>query len=102
MTVFPARFADELAHVRGASGDDITAGAELLEALLRRPAWHARARCRGYGPGAFFEGETARAKATCRGCPVQDECAEAGNDEREGVWGGLTSRERRAMRRQAG
>lgn len=71
--------AHEIAHL-GACGDDLTAGLALLEELIQRPAWHARARCRGYGPSAFY-GDARAAKATCRGCPVVVECAEAGMGE---------------------
>ena len=53
---------------------------------LRRPAWQARASCRGVGPADFYPtrgaGEAARlrrARAVCAGCPVQGPCAEFGN-----------------------
>lgn len=92
--------AEAVAEVN-AGGGDMIAALELLEVLTRRPAWHARARCRGYGPGAFFSGDTGAARATCQGCPVRAECREAGEAE-PGVWGGLSERERRRLRRQAG
>lgn len=40
------------------------------------------------------------AKAVCAGCPVRAECLEfaLANDERWGVWGGTSERQRRAMR----
>lgn len=91
--------ADELAHVRGAGGEDYTAGLELLEQLLARPAWHAQAACRGYGPGAFFADDPVPARETCARCPVRLPCAEAGQTERHGTWGGLSERERRRARR---
>ena len=42
----------------------------------------------------------ARAKAVCAGCPVREACLEfaLANDERWGVWGGTSERQRRAMR----
>ena len=89
--------AEEVASYR-ASGEDLLACLERFEALLARPSWHARARCRGYGPDAFFPSRRDDAdapKATCRGCPVRAECLAAGIGEREGVWGGLTPFERR-------
>lgn len=41
------------------------------------------------------------AKALCEGCPVRPECLEAAMaaGEPHGIWGGLTTDERRAMRR---
>lgn len=36
--------------------------------------------------------------AVCRACPVRAECAEAGIEERFGVWGGTTERERARLR----
>lgn len=74
----------------------------LVESITSgRPKWWERARCRGYGPGSFFAEDPTAAKRTCSRCPVQAECAEAGAVE-EGVWGGMTTRERRAMRKAAG
>ena len=75
-------------------GEDLVSALELIAALMARPAWQARARCRGYGPEAFFD-DPERAAATCAGCPVRSECAKAGMSERFGVWGGLSERERR-------
>ena len=41
------------------------------------------------------------AKAVCQSCPVQEECLQYSLDigQTDGVWGGLTSRERRVARR---
>lgn len=39
--------------------------------------------------------EQATAKALCRTCPLQAECAELGFDFEFGVWGGLTPLDRR-------
>lgn len=40
------------------------------------------------------------AKALCAGCPVRVACLEfaLAHDERHGVWGGASERQRRAMR----
>lgn len=40
-------------------------------------------------------------KAICQTCPVQPECLEyaVANFERFGIWGGLTERERRGIKR---
>lgn len=67
--------------------------------------WMAEANCLGMGVDLFFPerggcapGETANAKDVCRGCVVRAECLEAGMDEKFGMWGGLTPRERRRLR----
>ena len=62
--------------------------------------WRDNAKCKGMDTHLFFpnNGERPRvALATCELCPVKRECAtEANNDKRniQGVWGGLTHRER--------
>ncbi len=55
-------------------------------------------------PEAFFPekgGSTREAKRICLGCEVRDECLEyaLANDERFGIWGGLSERERRRLKR---
>lgn len=72
--------------------------------LLQRPAWMERGACRGVDGELFFPdrgASTREAKAVCRGCPVQAEClAYAMNmNEKHGIWGGLSERERRRLRR---
>jgi|SRR5882724_7430946 len=75
---------------------------ELLD-LLRGPAWRADALCREYPDVAWF-GKTERsskaAKAVCSACLVRDEClAYAMADHTlDGIWGGLTRRERGQLR----
>jgi WhiB family redox-sensing transcriptional regulator len=51
----------------------------------------------GSGPGFV---QTARAKAVCRGCLVQEQCLAYALDTRQphGIWGGLSEDERRALR----
>lgn len=43
------------------------------------------------------------AKKVCLGCEVRAECLEyaLGHDERFGIWGGLSERERRRLKKQA-
>jgi WhiB family redox-sensing transcriptional regulator len=64
--------------------------------------WQVRANCRGLDPDLFFpeRGEDARsAKAVCAGCTVRAQClSEAIEDERHGIWGGTSERERRRIR----
>lgn len=77
-----------------------------LESMLRRPAWHAHAACRGQGPQQWFpgRGEDVRpGQAICRTCPVQADCLAEGLTQPSwgdaGIWGGSTARVRRQLRR---
>ena len=69
-------------------------------------SWQERALCAETDPEAFFPekgGSTREAKKICTGCEVKAECLEyaLSNDERFGIWGGLSARERRRLRRRA-
>jgi WhiB family redox-sensing transcriptional regulator len=68
----------------------------------RRPAWHARAACVGSGLDFHPErGEDVRAqKECCGGCEVRVQCLNYGleHGEKQGIWGGLSERERRKLR----
>ena len=71
------------------------------------PAWQEQALCAQTDPEAFFPekgGSTREAKRICVGCEVKSECLEyaLGQDERFGIWGGLSERERRRLKRRAG
>lgn len=66
--------------------------------------WQDRALCAQTDPEAFFPekgGSTREAKRICMGCEVRGECLEyaLANDERFGIWGGLSERERRRLKR---
>lgn len=68
--------------------------------------WRDRALCAQTDPEAFFPekgGSTREAKKTCLGCQVRSECLEyaLAHDERYGIWGGLSERERRRLKRDA-
>ena len=70
------------------------------------PDWQERALCAQTDPEAFFPekgGSTREAKKVCLGCEVRVECLEyaLAHDERFGIWGGLSERERRRLRRAA-
>jgi WhiB family transcriptional regulator, redox-sensing transcriptional regulator len=66
--------------------------------------WQERALCAQTDPEAFFPekgGSTREAKRICQGCEVKDACLEyaLAHDERFGIWGGLSERERRRLKR---
>ena len=68
--------------------------------------WQERALCAQTDPEAFFPekgGSTREAKRICMGCEVRDLCLEyaLAHDERFGIWGGLSERERRRLKRRA-
>ncbi|WP_456581405.1 WhiB family transcriptional regulator [Blastococcus sp. SYSU DS0510] len=84
--------------------DAFTAPAWPAEAASPE-AWRLDALCAETDPEAFFPekgGSTRDAKRVCTGCPVRAECLEfaLANDERFGIWGGLSERERRRVRLQ--
>lgn len=70
-------------------------------------AWQTDALCAQTDPEAFFPekgGSTRDAKRVCTTCDVRAQCLEYAlqNDERFGIWGGLSERERRKLKREAG
>ena len=69
-------------------------------------SWQEQALCAETDPEAFFPekgGSTREAKKICTGCEVKAQCLEyaLANDERFGIWGELSERERRRLRRRA-
>ena len=67
--------------------------------------WQDFANCLGVDPDLFFPergASTREAKEVCRGCVVREQCLEyaLANGEKFGIWGGLSERERRRIRRQ--
>ena len=69
------------------------------------PTWHDFANCLGVDPDLFFPergASTREAKEVCRGCVVRPDCLEfaLANGEKFGIWGGMSERERRRIRRQ--
>lgn len=67
--------------------------------------WQDEANCLGVDPDLFFPergASTREAKEVCKGCVVRGECLEyaLANGEKFGIWGGLSERERRRLRRQ--
>lgn len=66
--------------------------------------WQNKANCRGVNPSLFYPERgvsTSEAKNVCAGCEVSNECLEFAvqNGEKFGIWGGLSERERRTIRR---
>jgi hypothetical protein len=79
-------------------------GALLLKKPFRYEPWMDDAVCAQTDPDSFFPdkgGSTREAKAVCTGCTVAAECLDYAlqNNERFGIWGGLSERERRALTR---
>jgi WhiB family redox-sensing transcriptional regulator len=77
------------------------------EQFDRRP-WQASAACTGENAALFYPPlrtenkanrltRERRAKVVCHSCPVRAACLEhaVDSDERYGIWGGLTNKERR-------
>lgn len=68
--------------------------------------WRTRALCVGLDPAVFFPGRGeshAEARAVCDACPVDDDCLDfaIASGEKFGIWGGISERERRRLRRAA-
>jgi WhiB family redox-sensing transcriptional regulator len=68
------------------------------------PEWQDRALCAETDPEAFFPEKgrpTREAKKVCSTCEVRLQCLEYAldNDERFGIWGGTSERERRRLKR---
>ena len=65
--------------------------------------WHQHRQCGPWDTDSLFDEDPAvqalAAASICPGCPVQEECLEAGKGERFGVWGGLTFPQRKRLAR---
>jgi WhiB family transcriptional regulator, redox-sensing transcriptional regulator len=79
---------------------------ELLDLIISpdQTGWKRQANCMGVDPDLFFPergSSTREAKEVCRGCVVRDDCLEfaIANGEKFGIWGGMSERERRRVRR---
>ena len=67
-------------------------------------SWQQYSNCLGVDPDLFFPergASTREAKEVCRACMVQHDCLEFAlmNSEKFGIWGGMSERERRRIRR---
>src|SRR5271155_505473 len=89
---------------RTTGGKDINVEIVELMSGMEDRGWQARANCMGVDPDLFFPergASTREAKEVCRGCVVREDCLEFAltNGEKFGIWGGLSERERRRIRR---
>jgi WhiB family redox-sensing transcriptional regulator len=71
----------------------------------QRPDWQHEGACLGHDPDIWFPErgqDYQRAKLICHECPVRTECLEwaLATEQKFGIWGGASERERRAMRAQ--
>ena len=91
----------------GREGRAVSEVLTLQDELAGELEWQERALCAQTDPEAFFPekgGSTREAKKVCLGCDVRADCLDyaLGHDERFGIWGGLSERERRRLKRHAG
>lgn len=80
-----------------------------MSARRSREVWLDRAACLEHDPELWFQSGVgvsertelhwAAARAVCAECPVRAECLEAHLSEADGMFGGLTPLERKALRR---
>ena len=68
-------------------------------------SWQDYSRCRGADADLFFPergASTRKAKSICTACEVRVECLEFAivSGEKFGIWGGLSERERRKIRKE--
>jgi WhiB family transcriptional regulator, redox-sensing transcriptional regulator len=80
-------------------GNDVDEAGNELE-------WQENALCAQTDPEAFFPekgGSTREAKRVCMSCEVRVQCLDYAleKDERFGIWGGLSERERRRVKKHA-
>ena len=108
-----SEYRDAAAATPAGYGQDVLGMASVFDAgngfgfaalAAEEQSWHESALCAETDPEAFFPekgGSTREAKKICTGCEVRAECLEfaLANDERFGIWGGLSERERRRLRR---
>ena len=86
---------------------------ELLPSAEARPeaavnTWRSEANCRNSDPDMFFPESKDRryaeeALAVCYGCEVKEDCLDHAieNDEKYGIWGGMTPEARKKLSRRS-
>lgn len=88
-----------------ASPSQIVTADARADLAREKGEWEDLANCLGVDPDLFFPergSSTSDAKAVCRACVVRVDCLEFAlrNGEKFGIWGGMSERERRRVRRQ--
>ena len=104
----------ELDRIDGVTSWSYVESAPATSAAIERAAdrddpelsWQERSLCAQTDPEAFFPekgGSTREAKKVCVSCDVRSQCLEYAleHDERFGIWGGLSERERRRLKKLA-
>ncbi len=97
---------NEILHVWDMGDSAVYRNRDPLPNVARVDAgWGDKANCKGVDPDLFFPergASTRESKEVCRGCTVREECLEFAlvSGEKFGIWGGLSERERRRIRRQ--
>lgn len=74
----------------------------MIQQLESKSEWRAYAACRSYNPDIFFPGITESrelALSICAKCSVREICLEENVDERAGIYGGTTGRQRIEIRK---
>jgi hypothetical protein len=94
----------ELAKVAFSNQDTFRIWLKFIDEQDRVEAEHGDVACKS-APDFFFPETNENmeyTKATCRACPLVDACATYAiyANEREGIWGGLSTRERQNVRRE--
>jgi WhiB family redox-sensing transcriptional regulator len=100
-------YGDSLPSDAGRSAPGLASVVDIFAVNDEGPlSWQDRALCAQTDPEAFFPekgGSTREAKKVCASCDVRAECLDYAleSDERFGIWGGLSERERRKLKRRA-
>ncbi len=89
-----------------AAGSIAVVGRAVYSGLADELEWTEDALCVQTDPELFFPekgGSTREAKRVCMSCDARSACLDyaLANDERFGVWGGLSERERRKLKKRA-
>ena len=98
---FPTPMQDFMQQVHASEPMDVDFSQKVNEVSR----WQELANCRGLDPDLFYPNRgdsTQDAKRVCRECVVTQECLEYAlqNREKLGIWGGMSERERREVRRE--
>lgn len=84
-------------------GISLVSNSLSIDSDEKRHDWREDAICNQVDPEIWFPekgGSTREAKKICNRCPVRDKCLSYAlrNDERFGIWGGKSERERRKIK----